>query len=77
MKNTETAQYDELSAAEIVTLLVALRELEHKGLRKTVAEQSFILRALSSAKLVAVARILPRTMEAVLSGRDAVSVEGR
>jgi hypothetical protein len=77
MKNPEAAQYDALTAPEIVALIVCLREMERQGLRKTVAEQSFILRGLSSAKLVAVARILPRTMEDVLSGRDAVVVEGR
>jgi hypothetical protein len=77
MKNPDAVLYDALTAPEIATIIVALRDIDARGLRKTVAEQSFILRGLSSAKLVAVARILPRTMEDVLSGRDAVVVEGQ
>jgi hypothetical protein len=77
MKNPEAAQYDALTAPEIATIIIALRDIDARGLRKTVAEQSFILRGLSSPKLVAVARLLPRTLEDVLSGRDVAVVEGQ
>ena len=67
--------YDELTPTEICTIIEGLRAIEAEGLRKTAAEQSFIVRNISSPKLVAVARLIQtrNTLANVLSG----STEGR
>jgi hypothetical protein len=55
---TEPINYEELTALEICTIIEGLRAVESEGLRKTQAEQSFIMRHITSAKLVAVAVLL-------------------
>jgi hypothetical protein len=63
--------YEELNPLELCQIIEGLREVESDGLRKTKAEQSYIVRNISSAKLVEVSRLL-KERKSLTSGVTAV-----